>query len=450
MHRNSIWRNAAGVGLALGAAALLGGYWYTQQQQVSDLQQQIDQLPNSKDKVALVKDRIALENTIAGSLIQSIGGLFIFVTAYVSFQNLKAIQKNVEVAQRNLKATEEKQVTERFTQAINQLGNEKSITTRYGGIYALERIAIDSPRDHWTIMEVLTTFVHEKSPAFDIDPDERVIPVIPQDVQAALIVIGRREEARDPEGAELNLSVNHLYGADLRKAKLNKASLSATYLRTADFTEADLSEARLIGSNLSEAIFEKASLEKAVLTGANLTKTNFSDAILRNADLSRANLTGANLGGANLAGANLSGANLSEAILNKADLSGVTLSNQTNLEFTHFEDATLRGAKIEFLSFTNALLFGADFSGAIIENVYFRNAQLDRANFTGAKLCKVVFTEGFLRETDFKDTYLWLVTFKNVEDLTPQQVKAAKNWEQADYDADFRQKLGLPPQSEEV
>lgn len=93
MHRNSIWRNAAGVILALGAAAVLSGYyWHIQQQKVSDLQQQIDQVTDVKDKAALVKDRITLENAIAGSLIQAIGGIFIFVTAYVSFQNLRATQ----------------------------------------------------------------------------------------------------------------------------------------------------------------------------------------------------------------------------------------------------------------------------------------------------------------------------------------------------------------------
>jgi hypothetical protein len=39
------------------------------------------------------------------------------------------------------------------------------LEVRLGGIYALERIARDSPTDHWTIIEVLSTYVRENSPA---------------------------------------------------------------------------------------------------------------------------------------------------------------------------------------------------------------------------------------------------------------------------------------------
>jgi len=54
-------------------------------------------------------------------------------------------------------------VTDRYTKAIEQLGS-KEIDVRIGGIYALERIAYDSERDHPTVMEVLATFVRDHSP----------------------------------------------------------------------------------------------------------------------------------------------------------------------------------------------------------------------------------------------------------------------------------------------
>src|SRR5712691_8827678 len=80
------------------------------------------------------------------------------------------------VLQRTLKATQDKlevdreaQITNRFTQAIGQLGAElkdgrPNLEVRLGGIYALERIARDSPRDHWTIMEILTAYVRQNAP----------------------------------------------------------------------------------------------------------------------------------------------------------------------------------------------------------------------------------------------------------------------------------------------
>jgi hypothetical protein len=62
---------------------------------------------------------------------------------------------------RTLQVNREGQITERFTQAIDQLGatddkGNKLFEIRLGGIYALERIARESEEDYWPIMEILT------------------------------------------------------------------------------------------------------------------------------------------------------------------------------------------------------------------------------------------------------------------------------------------------------
>ena len=61
-----------------------------------------------------------------------------------------------------LELTEQGQVTDRYTKAIEQLGSDK-LDVRIGGIYALERVARDSAKDHPTVMEVLTAFIREHS-----------------------------------------------------------------------------------------------------------------------------------------------------------------------------------------------------------------------------------------------------------------------------------------------
>jgi hypothetical protein len=45
--------------------------------------------------------------------------------------------------------TQQGQITDRYTKAVEQLGGDK-LHVRLGGIYALERIAVDSQRDHLT------------------------------------------------------------------------------------------------------------------------------------------------------------------------------------------------------------------------------------------------------------------------------------------------------------
>jgi hypothetical protein len=52
-------------------------------------------------------------------------------------------------------------VTARYTKAIEQLGSDR-LDVRIGGIYALERIAHDSPRDHPAMLEVLAAFIREQ------------------------------------------------------------------------------------------------------------------------------------------------------------------------------------------------------------------------------------------------------------------------------------------------
>ena len=49
-----------------------------------------------------------------------------------------------------------------YTKTVEQLGSDK-LDVRIGGIYALERVARDSKRDHPTVMEVLAAYVREHS-----------------------------------------------------------------------------------------------------------------------------------------------------------------------------------------------------------------------------------------------------------------------------------------------
>lgn len=168
------------------------------------------------------KDELTVEDKIRSTWINAIGGLFFFVTAYFAW-------KNSEISHKQLLATQEKQITERFSKAVEQLGNEESRTVRLGAIYSLERIAKDSKYDHWTIMEVLTAFIREKSHD-NREPDS----TISQDIQTALTVIGRRNTENDLENERIDLRGANLNGANLSKAKLDRANFKKAELNGAD------------------------------------------------------------------------------------------------------------------------------------------------------------------------------------------------------------------------
>ena len=244
---------------------------------------------------------------------------------------------------------QERLITERFSKAVEQIGNDKEEVV-IGGIYSLERIAKDSPKDQWTIMEVLTSYIRKNSPIpsniEQLEPAARQkvlekLPSVSIPVQAALTVIGRRKVENDQAGDNLaettdpnktkfldlsrtNLREADLNGADLNGAYLNRANLNGAYLDGAYLNQAKLNgayleEANLIGAKLNGAYLEGAYLNRANLNRANLDGANLEEAKLNGAYLNRANLNRANLIGANLNGANLIAANLIAANLNGAE-----------------------------------------------------------------------------------------------------------------------------------
>ena len=191
------------------------------------------------------------------TIVQIITGILVLVGMYWTSRRVLAAEKTVRVA-------EEGQITERFTRAIDQLGQEGKgkMAIRLGGIYALERIARDSETDHGPIMEVLTAYVRENAPR-----QEEVIPPaaekMPTDIQAILTVISRRETTGKNRGnARLDLKQTELVLADLRGADLANANLY----------DANLSGAILHGTDLRGTDLYNAILYDAILSGAkNLT-----------------------------------------------------------------------------------------------------------------------------------------------------------------------------------
>jgi hypothetical protein len=98
--------------------------------------------------------QVEAEDHAGATLAQILGGLFLLAGLYFTWRRL-------EVAR-------EGQITERFTRAIDQLGavhenGKRKLEVRLGGTYAAERIARESEKDHWPIMEILTAYVRENA-----------------------------------------------------------------------------------------------------------------------------------------------------------------------------------------------------------------------------------------------------------------------------------------------
>jgi len=387
-----------------GALVLILALWKLPQWQVA-------RLPDLSPK-----ERFDRENEARKTLATIIGGVVVLAGGFATWRTLKLTQQSLYTAQQG-------QLTDRFTKAIEQLGavdagGIKKLEVRLGGIYALERIAHDSERDHWPIVEVLCAYVRQNAArsakelaadyeeesaeglemtvedSFEVDvsregedeeeavertdnseveePDEP--PPLAADIQAILTVLGRRHQEYEREGQCL----------DLNKTKLRRANLVKADLRGADFFRADLKDADLTDARLAEA--------------------SFSQAKLMYADLLRATLSGAYLGWADLShvradkadfrAAKLIDTKFCDAYLNEADFSGHTGVGERQLEPSDFCNAELKGAKFRGARIS-ASLQGAKLGDACLANGEFsgnfKDTDLAKADLRGADLSKVLY-----------------------------------------------------------
>nr|WP_325249607.1 pentapeptide repeat-containing protein [Amylibacter sp.] len=242
-----------------------------------------------------------------------------------------------------------------FRQTIPNIG------VRVGSIYALERIAQDSLRDHVQIMEILCTYIQENAPvssakelptppdsqkfsteqwkndfsAWHSDIDGILDTLRPRaDIMAALKVIGRRTKQQRAveiadtrhhnEGYRLDLRHTNLQGADLRRQNFQRALFTKSRMEGVNFVCANLR-----GAYFKNAFLQVAELEKAEMQGANLVGTDLQGVNLKSAFLHEATLWQTQLQYAHLNCTQLQGAQFRDTLPNK--MTDFTLSDFLNL-----------------------------------------------------------------------------------------------------------------------
>ena len=309
------------------------------------------------------KELIELKNEIRKTWAQILTGSFFFITAYLTWQNLRE--------------ADEANITDRFTKAIDQLDGNKPPMVRLGAIYALIRIAKDSDDDRQAVAEILTEYIRQRMPSYPSsatatftelvkgisNTDETSLQTdLPPDIQAALRIF-KTDVGYSPR----------FDGLDLRGV-----IFSDLHLENATFIGTCLEDVQMQSANLKGANFRGAHLSGAHLEGANLRFADLVDAVLEKAFLNNANLNEAVLTQAKAKGAHLYSANLHDARLNSADL----------------QEAKLRGAFIKGSIWRATKLEGADLShawGKSKEDIVAESAtSSDKITFTPPSLRKHV------------------------------------------------------------
>jgi uncharacterized protein YjbI with pentapeptide repeats len=316
--------------------------------------QELAQITDGKARLEAADARLRLRHDLHNGRLQTLAVVAVLAGAVLGYWQL-AEDRSDAAADREL--TRQAQASERFTRAINQLGDKQRVETRIGGIYGLAQVAEQAPDNNGPVGEVLLAYLNRlprpRTPT-DLPLSDRA-----PDVQAALTVLTQHDKNYD--GIKDYAWLTHRL--DLHALGLRFADLHGAQLRAADLHHADISGANLVGADLRDARLYGAQLLGARLRGAQLRSTDLGDAFLTTADLH-----GAQLSGADLVNTDLHAAELGDADLDKADLS------EANLLYAKLGSARLSGARLG-----NADLRNADLRGAILADADLQGAKLDGA-----------------------------------------------------------------------
>lgn len=381
----------------------------------------------------------------------------ILVTALAALFTAPLTLLKAYINERQTTAAEQGLITDRFTKAVEQLGAEKTVKinrryisyvdgatgepsnwshvqnwgeefmlpegaaevdygqwtveeetlpnleVRLGAIYALERIAQDSERDHIPIMETLCAYIRENAPVKGAAVnDQNPFPSLPPyeamgnvelaaqalsyyeagikqrteklqawvsklnpppaDIQAAVTVLGRRPIERIEYESH---SKNKLGFADVR-FRLD--------LRNTNLQKADLTSARL-----DNVLLSNANLEGIILLQANLTNADFSKSRMEKSDLRGAIVRNAKFFGTHLEGAVFSESEISKSFFTKSNI------QKTNFSNTHIDRSLFSSAQMEWSVFTNATIVNTTCDSTDFHYCHFVGVNLSRCDLSGSK-----------------------------------------------------------------
>ncbi|MGW0806051.1 pentapeptide repeat-containing protein [Nonomuraea sp. NPDC002799] len=385
----------------LPAAALIGvAAWGT----TAWLLQDLDKLPS-------VAEQVSTRIEAARTALAAAAGVGAAVTLMLAVRRQR--HQELATAHTTHDATE-RRVTELYTKAVEQLGDDQA-PVRLGGLYALERLAQDTPGLRQTIVDVICSYLRMPyTPPLDQTPAAG--PAVPR---AAIAGVAAPGAGRDPhEELQVRLTAQRILAAHLRYNPPPPRRWSTTLLFVRRFlrldlrynpplprrwwpprraapqprhwtdTRLDLTGAALVDFDLSHCHIGDARFDGATFTG----NARFDEATFAG----NAWFTGATFnGGAEFEATTFTG----DVVFNKTTFTGLT--RFVRVTFTGeewlFDDTVFTGdAWFSEANFTGFARFGrATFSSfARFDEVTFTDfAWFGEATFTGfARFDKATFT----------------------------------------------------------
>ncbi|MDQ3814935.1 MAG: pentapeptide repeat-containing protein [Armatimonadota bacterium] len=353
------------------------------------------------------KDVLSARIEAIKTIVQAIGGLLVLANLYWTARNVQIAEKNAEstrqttqanleltrtnaeaaqkTAQANLELTRDGKIADRYAKGVEQLSSASAVA-RIGAIFELERVAHDSERDHWPIMELLMAVARQQTLELAADHEARATP----ETQAIFAVLGRRKREYDCAGLS----------GDSPERDLRRIDFSGLSIRNGDFRYGHFEDALFLGTRFADCDFRGAWLDQAIFQRSTFSKCSLGSLLVDSRPAS----------------------------CRKADFMFAVF------EATHFKDVNFEDAQLGFVQFgkrsnTNSLApYDLDFTGTI-----FKNANLQGAFF----LPGIEFIDTDFADAKMRGAQLRGVDLTRAKNLTREQVASITKDEQTRVPSDL-------------
>ncbi len=294
------------------------------------------------------------------------GGLLAFIGIYLTWRRTKALDKQNETSESNLKALIEKNrqddekdrknfILQQYSKASELLAKDDNIISRLSGITLFEKIMNEYEEYHWAIVELLSTYFREKRSIKENNHLTLSSNFMPEDCIAILKVLEKRNkkfELVDGENVE-QLIIQFNKSIELENVKYTKILKRAKKI--------DLSNSFIQGYTFDDPLYFGFDFENSV----------FSDCVFKNTNFSFCKFNECILYG----NCNFKGTRFIESHLDGATFNEIKL-------FSHCSFATSYIVNVKFI---NCELSNCDF-GTASDSCSFYGSTLDTCKFDDAHL----------------------------------------------------------------
>lgn len=237
---------------------------------------------------------------------------------YLAYQRSLVADKQQRLAERG-------QITDRYSKAVEQLGNMDNVSVRIGGLYALQKVAKDSEEDLPTVQQVIANFIRHP-------PYQKEWAQMEEKIKN-----GSRQydEYIDCPDIYVAFEVFHSFQAQ------NLPSLKRTKFKFFDLRQINFSDL-----DFEESVFSTCYIEHGNLQYCNLDSSSFKDCDLSFSNFSQSSISFCHFLNCTLQGSELSNtfigwtsfvsSNLEETYLDNSDLSSTSFmgSNISKIDFS--------------------------------------------------------------------------------------------------------------------